>query len=139
MGIGSSASEEPENLSLKPEDRFAVAERERHQEKRLRALLEAAAMAAASPSLSPPPAHQPLKSWTPPLLHHPLEPLHLNNQTVVGVPPQMTQHFYQQQQHQHPASYAPYLPFNFNPYRAAFGSAVVASSLSPARGIEFRQ
>ena len=120
-------SEEPENLSLKPEDRFAAAERERqNQQKRLRALLEAAsAPSMAAASLSPPPAHQPLKSWTPPLSHQhyesavklatPLEPLHLNNQINVTVP----------YHHQ----YAPYLPFNF-PYRS-FSSAAV-SPLYPA-------
>ena len=32
----SAVSEEPENLSLKPEDRYAAAERERQNQKRLR-------------------------------------------------------------------------------------------------------
>ena len=105
----SAVSEEPENLSLKPEDRYAAAERERQNQKRLRTLLEAAALPSMTPAaLSPPPAHQPLKSWTPPLGHYapehsvvptqiisapslaklstPLEPLHLNNQINVAVP-----------------------------------------------------
>ena len=122
------ADEEPENLSLKPEDRFAVAERERQNQKRLRALLEAATVPAAS--LSPPPAHQPLKSWTPPLGHHlvsssevaiakltsPLEPLHLNSQIPYH--------------HQ----YAPYLPFNF-PYRVSplYPATVPTATSSPHR------
>ena len=136
----SAMSEEPENLSLKPEDRYAAAERERQNQKRLRALLEAATTPSAV-ALSPPPAHQPLKSWTPPLGHHyavdmaaplaaklstPLEPLHLNNQINVTVP-----------YHHHHHQYAPYLPFNF-PYRS-FSSAAIsplypaASSSSPHR------
>ena len=111
--VDTSVNEEPENLSLKPEDRHAAAEKER---RRLRALLEAPVRVA---SASPPPAHQPVKSWTPPLhpsalygaeikLTHPLEPLNLNNQQrsatgsiSVSVP--------------YPHQYAPYLPFNF-PY-----------------------
>ncbi len=129
----SAMSEEPENLSLKPEDRYAAAERERQNQKRLRALLEAAAAPTAA-ALSPPPAHQPLKSWTPPLGNHhhyaadlapfaaklstPLEPLHLNNQINVTVP-----------YHHHHHQYAPYLPFNF-PYRS-FSSAAISPALYP--------
>lgn len=143
--VTSAMSEEPENLSLKPEDRYAAAERERQNQKRLRALLEAASAPSMTAALSPPPAHQPLKSWTPPLGYHyptpesansgntnspigmaplvsklstPLEPLHLNNQINVSV----AYHHHQQQ-------YAPYLPFNF-PYRS-FSSAAI-SPLYPA-------
>ena len=137
----SAVSEEPENLSLKPEDRYAAAERERQNQKRLRTLLEAAALPSMTPAaLSPPPAHQPLKSWTPPLGHYapehsavptqiisapslaklstPLEPLHLNNQINVAVP--------YHHHHHHHHQYAPYLPFNF-PYR----SVSTASAMSP--------
>lgn len=141
-------NEEPENLSLKPEDRYAAAERERQNQKRLRALLEAASTPSMTASLSPPPAHQPLKSWTPPLGYHyaaaaatapesanspavmaplaaklstPLEPLHLNNQINVSV---AAYH------HHHHQQYAPYLPFNF-PYRS-FSSSAAISPLYPA-------
>ncbi|XP_046446170.1 protein escargot-like [Daphnia pulex] len=152
--VTSAMSEEPENLSLKPEDRYAAAERERQNQKRLRTLLEASAAVGSSmtpAALSPPPAHQPLKSWTPPLGHHhhhyapehsvshiisqassspslaaklstPLEPLHLNNQINVAVP----YHHHHHTQHQ----YAPYLPFNFPAYRS-FSTAAI-SPLYPA-------
>lgn len=136
-----SLGEEPENLSLKPEDRYAAAEKER---KRLRALLEAPVVS----STSPPPAHQPVKSWTPPCLTSatayssgevklatPLEPLDLNNQSgslynnnnsngssrssalSISV-------LYQ--------SYTPYLPFNF-PYRSCWPreSSTAASATVP--------
>jgi snail-like protein len=147
-------SEEPENLSLKPEDRYAAAERERQNQKRLRTLLEASAAVGSSmtpAALSPPPAHQPHKSWTPPLGYHhhyapehsvshiisqassspslaaklstPLEPLHLNNQINVAVPYHPHHHHTQHQ-------YAPYLPFNFPAYRS-FSTAAI-SPLYPA-------
>ncbi|XP_032776870.2 LOW QUALITY PROTEIN: protein escargot [Daphnia magna] len=153
--VTSAMSEEPENLSLKPEDRYAAAERERQNQKRLRALLEAASLPSpmTPAALSPPPAHQPLKSWTPPLGHFaaehvnssassqmlssqslakmstPLEPLHLNNQINVAV----SYHHYNAQHHQ----YAPYLPFNF-PYRSFSTAAIsplypAASNSSPHR------
>ena len=138
--VTSTINEEPENLSLKPEDRYAAAERERQNQKRFCAALFEAASSPAVASLSPPPAHQPMKSWTPPLSHHrpsstelmmmaaaatapsklstPLEPLHLNNQISSSSSTSVPYH-----------QYAPYLPFNF-PYRSF--SSVAISPLYPA-------
>jgi len=118
--------EEPENLSLKPEDRYAAAEKER---KRLRQLMQEAPLVASSPS--PPPAHQPLKSWTPPSTYYgttpstelklssPLEPLNLNVSSVASSNVSVGYHHHHH--HHHQAAYqTPYLPFAYQPYRPVY-------------------
>jgi len=118
--------EEPENLSLKPEDRYAAAEKER---KRLRLLLQEAPLVTSSPS--PPPAHQPIKSWTPPSTYYgttpaevklssPLEPLNLNVASVASTNGRsdvsVGYHHHRDQSYHH----TPYLPFAYQPYRPVY-------------------